>query len=164
MNAVEVLATCQAAGVSVEATERGTLRCHGTVALPPGLLSLIRSHKTAILRFIEEQPPRVSLLGMKANPAEPQATRRTPVPDPDFPQVTPDPAAEAAALAAGWTQRDDGRWRFPEAWQQIPALTPDPSPRPLTNAEKAQIRRGRAPLPPGVAYGQTPTGQWRRLS
>lgn len=36
--------------------------------------------------------------------------------------------------------------------------------RPLTEDEKRQIRTGRAPLPAGVTYGQTPTGQWRRLT
>lgn len=36
--------------------------------------------------------------------------------------------------------------------------------RPLTEDEKRQIRTTGMPMPKGVSFGQTATGQWRRLA
>lgn len=47
---------------------------------------------------------------------------------------------------------------LPDDSQSRPGL------RPLTEVEKRQIRTGGAPLPAGVSYGRTATGQWRRLT
>lgn len=41
---------------------------------------------------------------------------------------------------------------------------PRPGLRPLTEEEKRQVRTGGVPLPAGVSYGRTATGQWRRLT
>lgn len=69
---------------------------------------------------------------------------------------------EAEALRDGWT-RDAGGWHFPASW---PRSLPQPEATlpPLTAEQRAQVGTSGAPMPPGVSYGQTATGQWRRLT
>jgi len=109
VTAAQVVVACQRDGVMLSVSPQGKLRYRP--APTSQLLAQLRACKADVLALL------------KARTAHRQ------IPDPDFPHLTPDPAAEVAALAAGWTQSPDGRWRFPEAWQCLPTPTPDPAPR-----------------------------------
>ncbi|HEY2774158.1 MAG TPA: hypothetical protein VGK20_08920 [Candidatus Binatia bacterium] len=175
MIAAALVTACEAAGIVLSVTTDGGLHLQPTP--DAGTVDRLREHKAEIL----------ALLRTKTREAGAGMCRL----DPDFPEVVPDPEAEAAALADGWTRRRDGRWEFPAGWSSLYPRTPEgddidwpgidalraanevplpddrqpgPGLRPLTEEEKRQIRTAGAPLPPGVSYGRTPTGQWRRLT
>lgn len=149
MNPEQVLTACRAAGVVLRPTGRGTLRYQPTPPSP--LLEALRANKAAVLSILTANPVPESA----ASPCRH---------DPAFPDVEPDPAAEAAALREGWVRHPDGRWDFPASWARVQPPTTASDLRPLTAAELEQFRRPGVPMPAGVSFGEDADRRWRRLS